>query len=403
MNFVKKIYCRAFQLCFKAAIPFLPYRDPIVVTSVEKIGSILKKEGFGNPLIVTDKTIRQTAACEKMIKAFERENMRYDIYDKTVSNPTIGNVEEARSIYMKDGHDSLVAFGGGSAIDCAKAVGARVAKSNKTVDKMEGILKIRKKIPFLISVPTTAGTGSEVTVTMVITDEKTRHKFPISDFCLIPSVAVLDPDTTASLPSSIAATCGMDALTHAVEAYIGRSTTKRTRRDALLAIKLIFENLEKVYNDPSDEDARSNMLYASYAAGRAFSTSYVGYCHAIAHSLGGKYNTPHGLANAVLLPYTLEFYGKSVYKKLWEIATNTKLCDKKCSYEDGARIVTEKIKKMNKNMGIGDKIGGICKEDISLLAKYADKEANPLYPVPKLADAKELEKLYYLVMEENHD
>lgn len=403
MNCIKKIYCRAYQACFKAAIPFLPYREPLVIGSVEKIASVLKKEGLRNPLIITDKTIRKTEAFEKMTNALEKENIGYKIYDKTVSNPTIGNVEEARSIYIEYGHDSLVAFGGGSAIDCAKAVGARIARKNLTVNKMEGILKILKKIPFLISVPTTAGTGSEVTVTMVITDENTKHKFPISDFCLIPSVAVLDPDTTISLPREIAATCGMDALTHAVEAYIGRSTTKKTRKDALLAIRLIFENLEKAYENPEDENARCNMLYASYAAGRAFSKSYVGYCHAVAHSLGGRYNTPHGLANAVLLPYTLEFYKDGAYKKLWEIAVESGLCDKCDTYEKGARAVVEKIRKMNENMGIGTKIKGICESDIPVLAKYADKEANPLYPVPVLADAKELEKLYYLVMEEKHD
>ncbi len=403
MNCIKKLYCRAFQFCFKIAIPVLPYRNPQIAETVERVALILREKGYKKPLVVTDKIIRETPAFKKMEKAFDRTNICYAIYDKTVANPTVKNVEEAREIYLTNNCDALIAFGGGSSIDCAKAVGARIARKNKPICKMEGILRILKKIPFLISVPTTAGTGSEVTVTMVITDEETRHKFPISDFCLIPSVAVHDPETIKTLPKNIVATTGMDALTHAVEAYIGNSTTKDTRHDALFALELIFENLYTVYEDIENKTARANMLYASFLAGRAFSKSYVGYCHAVAHSLGGKYNIPHGLANAVLLPYTLRAYGKSAHKKLWELAVKTKLCDENTSYEQGASIFIEKIEKMNESMGIPKKLKGINKEDIPHLAAYADKEANPLYPVPCLFDASELEKLYYSVMEEKHD
>ena len=403
MNCIKKIYCRAFQFCFKIAIPVLPYRNPEIMETVERVALVLREKGYKKPLIVTDKTIRETCAFKRMTESFDRVNILYTIYDKTVANPTVKNVEEAREIYLENNCDALIAFGGGSSMDCAKAVGARIARKNKPICKMEGILQILRKIPFLISVPTTAGTGSEVTVAMVITDEETKHKFPISDFCLIPSVAVLDPDTIRTLPKHIVATTGMDALTHAVEAYIGNSTTKGSRHDALFALELIFENLYTVYDDIENKTARMNMLYASFLAGRAFSKSYVGYCHAVAHSLGGKYNIPHGLANAVLLPYTLRSYGKSAHKKLWELAVKTKLCDKNTSYEQGASIFIEKIEKMNESMGIPKKLKGINKEDIPHLAAYADKEANPLYPVPCLFDAKELEKLYYSVMEEKYD
>ena len=234
-----------------------------------------------------------------------KEQINCELYDKTVANPTTENVEEAKEQYLQKKCQAIIAFGGGSSMDCAKAVGARIVKPKQSLAQMKGILKIHKKLPLLIAIPTTAGTGSETTLSAVITDSKTRHKYPINDFSLIPHYAVLDPEMTKTLPPTLTATTGMDALTHAIEAYIGRSTTKETRKDALEAIQLIFANIEQAYQNGQDSNARKNMLQAAYLAGNAFSRSYVGYVHAVAHSLGGKYNTPHGLANAVLLPCLL--------------------------------------------------------------------------------------------------
>lgn len=191
----------------------------------------------------------------------------------------------------------------------------------------------------------------------------------------------------------------MDALTHAVEAYIGNSTTPDTRKNALLAVKLIFENLDTAYQDGSNLDARRNMLKASFYAGCAFTKSYVGYVHAVAHSLGGEYNVPHGLANAILLPFVLESYGKCIHKKLHALAVEANIAFKEDSHEEAAQKFIDAIKDMKKRFGIGDTIKEIREEDIPKLAHYADKEANPLYPVPVLMDAKELEKFYHLLME----
>lgn len=284
-------------------------------------------------------------------------------------------------------------------MDCAKAVGARIAKPNQSLAKMKGILKVHKKLPLLIAIPTTAGTGSETTLAAVITDAETRHKYAINDFPLIPRYAVLDPKVTLSLPPHITATTGMDALTHAVEAYIGRSTTYATRKDSLMAVKLIFENLDTVYNDGSNIEARRNMLKASFYAGCAFTKSYVGYVHAIAHSLGGEYNVPHGLANAILLPFILESYGECIYKKLYELGVEAGIVEKDTPYEVAARKFIDAIKDMKKRFQISDTVSAIKEEDIPKLAHYADKEANPLYPVPKLMDANELEEFYHLLME----
>ena len=402
MNLAKKIFCRSFQIVLRLALPILPYRDPLVLEQVENIPACLKKMHIEKVLIVTDGFLHISGMLEPMKKALNHAGIEYIVYDEVTPNPTVLNVELARERYVQEHCQGLIGFGGGSAIDCAKAVGARIARPRLTIPKMKGILKIWLPIPYLIAVPTTAGTGSETTLATVITDHKTSHKIPISDFPLIPRVAVLDPEMTRSLPPHMTSTTGMDALTHAIEAYIGRSTTKQTRSAALEAARLISENLERAYKDGNDMTARKNMLHAAYLAGGAFSKSYVGYCHAVAHSLGGEYHIPHGLANAVLLPYVLESYGSTAYKKCKDIAIAMHLADIATPAQEATYRLIAEIRRLNAAMNIPEKLSGIRMEDISKLVRYADKEANPLYPVPRLMNASELEQLYNDVMEETH-
>ena len=398
MNTLRKIYCRAFQKAFHIAIPFLPYRKPKIAGSVRELPEIIMRHKCTHVLIITDGGIMTLGLTRRLEKALKEAGIPYTIYDKTVANPTTVNVREALELYHKEGCDAIIGFGGGSSMDCAKATAARIAKPHQSLAQMKGILKVHKKLPLLIAIPTTAGTGSETTLAAVITDAKTRHKYAINDFPLIPRYAVLDPKVTLSLPPFITATTGMDALTHAVEAYIGNSTTPGTRKNALDAVRLIFENLDTAYTDGQNIEARRNMLRASYFAGCAFTKSYVGYVHAVAHSLGGKYNVPHGLANAVILPMVLETYGDSITHKLRNLAVAAGLCDKNEDDKTASRMFIDAVKDMKKRFGIGDYIPEIQETDIPELAHYADKEANPLYPVPVLMDASELETLYYRLM-----
>ena len=320
MNTLRKIYCRAFQKAFHIAIPFLPYRKPKIAGSVKELPEIIMRHKCTHVLIITDGGIMKLGLTRRLEKALKEAGIPYTIYDKTVANPTTVNVREALELYHKEDCDAIIGFGGGSSMDCAKAVGACAVKPNQSLAQMKGILKVHKKLPLLMAVPTTAGTGSETTLAAVITDADTRYKYAINDFPLIPRYAVLDPKVTLSLPPFITATTGMDALTHAVEAYIGNSTTIDTRRDALKAVKLIFENIDIAYEHGDNIQARRNMLHASFYAGCAFTKSYVGYVHAVAHSLGGQYNVPHGLANAILLPLVLREYGSCIDKKLHRLS-----------------------------------------------------------------------------------
>ncbi|MCI9618262.1 MAG: iron-containing alcohol dehydrogenase [Eubacterium sp.] len=397
MNCLKKVYCRVFQICFRAALPLLPYTEPKILEGMDKIPKVLEKFNYNKVLIVTDKGITEVGLGKQLTDTLEKADISYEYYDNTVANPTVSNVEEAKDKYIEGGCQAIVALGGGSSMDCAKAAGARVAKPNQPVSKMKGILKIHKKIPLLLAIPTTAGTGSETTLAAVITDEETHHKYPINDFPLIPKYAVLDYKVTTSLPQHLTATTGMDALTHAVEAYIGRSTTRYTRKKAVRAVKLIGKNLKRAYDDGNDAKSRMNMLKASYCAGVAFTQSYVGYVHGVAHSLGGQYGVPHGLANAVILPYVLEMYGEACYKKLAKLAVKANIIEDKKNDEETAKAFIHWIKDMNQSMNIPDYIEGIEEKDIPKMAKHADKESNPLYPVPKLMNAKELEEVYYKV------
>lgn len=404
MNIIRRIYCRAFQLCFRAALPLLPYREPEILEDMESLGQVLTRKGKTSVLIVTDKGISGLGLLKGLTDALEKAGVSCAVYDGTVQNPTIDNVEQARAAYLKNHCSAIIAFGGGSSIDCAKAAGARIAKPRQPVRKMRGLLKIHRKLPTLVAIPTTAGTGSETTLAAVITDSATHHKYPINDFVLIPRYAVLDYRVTAGLPKQITATTGMDALTHAVEAYIGGSTTKLTRSMAEEAVCRIRSDLKKAYDDGNDAKARESMLRAAYCAGIAFTRSYVGYVHGVAHSLGGRYGIPHGLANAVILPYFLEEYGESCEKRLGKLARVCGIASKEADDHGASREFIQWVREMNRSMEIPDKIEGIQEADIRQMAAHADKESNPLYPVPRLMDADELAAMYHRIalQEEGH-
>ena len=252
MNILKKIYCRIFQFCFKVSIPLLPYYNPVILKKFDDIPAVLKEKKISRLLLVTDRGVRKIGLTQKLETLLSENGIEVTVFDGVVSNPTVENVEDAKDLYLTNNCQALIGFGGGSAIDCAKATGACIANPKRSIIDMAGILKVFKKIPLLFAIPTTAGTGTETTVATLITDSLTKRKYMISDFPLIPKYAVLDPETTRTLPKSITAYSGVDVLVHAVEAYIGNSTTPKTRHQALEATRLVFENLKNAYEDGND-------------------------------------------------------------------------------------------------------------------------------------------------------
>lgn len=399
MNIFYRGYCRVFQGAMKLAMPFLRIREPQKISGLDKLAEHVEKQGRKSVLIVTDDVLHNKLHLIDGLKEnLSGRGVKVTVYDKTVPNPTIDNIEEAYALYKENECEAIVAFGGGSPMDCAKGVGCRVANPNKLIPQMKGVLKVGHKnsFPDLYAVPTTSGTGSEATLAAIVSNSETKEKYPIEDPVIVPKYAVLDPNLTLGLPPHITSTTGMDALTHAVESYIGSENTELTNDRAVKAVKLIFTWLKVAYDDGKNVKARGYMQDASYMAGVAFTRAYVGNVHAMAHALGGFYHTPHGLANAVILPYILDFYGESAYTKLAELADCVGI--KGASVGDKARNFIQAIKDMNDYMKIPTTINGIQEEDIPTMAERAFKEANPLYPVPKIMSKQDFIDMYHKIM-----
>ena len=397
MGFLTNLYSRVFQAGMYIACNFLDFSEPEVISGENKLSiipNLLKTKKKANVLIVTDEGIWKIGLIKPLIDALENDHFSYSVYHGVNANPTVDNVEEGLKLYLDNKCDCLVAVGGGSAMDCCKTIAARAVKPKQPVNKMKGLLKIGKKPAFMVAVPTTAVTGSETTVAAVIVDKTKGDKYAINDPKLIPPDAILDPTLLVGLPKHITTTTGMDALTHAIEAFIGHANTKKTYKYGIEATQLIFKYLEKSAEEPTNLEYREKMQIASYKAGVAFTRAYVGTVHALAHSLGGKYNVPHGLANAVILPKVLKAFGKKAVKKLAILADSVGIGENN-SPSIKAKLFIEEIENMNKRMGITNTFGNLIKdEDLDFLVNHAYKEGVPLYPTPRILSKSELRDIY---------
>ena len=384
--------CRTFQGILKIGMYFLPWKTPKVLrgeNSSSDLPLLIKDLGFKKILIVTGPNVKKRGLLDNMLKSMDNAAIDYIIYDGSKPNPTDKNVEAGVKILKENCCDAIIAFGGGSPMDCAKGIAALSVKPGKTIRHLQGLFKVHKKTPPIFAVPTTAGTGSETTIAAVITEESTHHKASINDLCLMPKAAVLDPVLTKGLPPDVTAATGFDALCHAVECYTNSTyNSSLENKFAEDAVKLIHDNLYKAYCNGSDMEARANMQEAAFMAGRAFTRGCVGYVHAIGHTASGLYGVPHGLAMAVILPHVLRRFGFSVDKKL---STLTQICgitvnkDERPSEAFIRWIEEEKVR-----MNIPSHLDMIEDKDIPQIIEWALKEANPIYPVPKIWGEKEL-------------
>ncbi len=374
---------------------FFTFREAVPVTGRgcrREIPGVLKKLGVKKVLVVTGRHVGKSIAPE-IIENIRLSGLEAVHYSEVTANPTTTTVYEIKDMYMKEGCDGFLALGGGSPIDAAKAAACLCARPRATLNDLAGLLKIMKNIPPFVAVPTTSGTGSETTMAAVVTDAETHHKYAIMDPHIIPDYAVMDPELVVGLPQKTTSATGMDALCHAVESYVSvMNKPEKSRRYAEEATVLIFRYLERAYNDGSDMEAREKLMEAAYKAGWSFGRTGVGNVHAIAHTLGGLYNTAHGLANAVILPIVLEDYGKTVYKPLARLA---ELAGIKTdgSDEEKAKAFIAEIYAMNKRMDMPEGFAFIEEKDIPQMCAYACSEANPTYPVPVIYDKPHFEKL----------
>jgi len=391
---LKKCYYRLSQFILKLATYVLDWTEPAVYRgagSVKKLSAVIKKNNIQSVLIVTDEMIVKLGLMNSLLEGLGENGIRYTVFDGVQANPSIENIEEARQLYLDNRCGAFLAFGGGSPMDCAKVAAARISNPRKSVRKMRGILHVTHRPPPVIAVPTTAGTGSETTIAAVVKDMATHEKYAIMDAKLRPRYAVLDPELTVGLPPNITAATGMDALIHAIEAYIGRGNTKYTTQCSLKAVRLVYQYLERAYQNGGDIEAREQMLIASNHAGNAFTRAYVGYIHAIAHNFGGIYNTPHGLANAIVLPYVLEYYGDVVHKQLAELADAAGVGAAGGTDAEKAAAFIESLKQLKARLNLPEHFEQLEEKDIPLIVKRTLHEANPLYPVPKFMNKADCE------------
>lgn len=395
MHKLETAYCRVFQAVLKVGNYFLGYRMPEYMEGAGKIrelGGFLNEKDINDVLVVTGSGMLRRGTVQPLLDGFDEAGIRYTLQCFDHSDPTSDDVEQGFKAYRENGCKALVALGGGSRIDCAKGIAAKAVHPRKKVSQLQGLLKVHKRIPPFVAIPTTAGAGSETTVAAVITDSATHRKAAINDPALIPMYAVLDPTLTVGLPPFTTATTGMDALSHAVEAYTNHTYNTKLENDlAKQAVKLIHDNILIAFEDGENLEARQNMQRAAFYAGRAFTRGCVGYVHAVGHTLGGLYGVAHGLAMSVILPHVMRQFGAPARMRLAELAD---VCGIPGSTQaEKAEGFIRWIEQTNAKMGLPDSFDMIQDGDIDQMITWARKEANPLYPVPVVWSREDFKKL----------
>jgi alcohol dehydrogenase class IV len=379
---------------------FIPIPQPTLLVgpgSSGRLGQSIAGMGHSKILIVTDSIISKLGLLNDLTNALTAGGADFVVFDEITPDAPIPLIEKGIDFYRANGCDAIVAFGGGSSMDASKAIAVAVA-NNKPLRQLAGYFKGLRAPVKIYAVPTTAGTGSEVTVAAVISDPEKHRKLVIVDPRMVPKMAALDPSLMTGLPPHITAATGIDALTHAIEAFVGNWTTPYSDGMALSAVGLIFENLRTCYTDGKNLAAREKMALASTYAGFAFTRANVGYVHAIAHQFGGLYHTPHGLANAIMLPLVLKFSAPAITERLALLAVRAKVGSEDEDKDVLAQKFLDAVDQLNADLGIPTTLAALKESDIPALAKAACWEAHTGYPVPRYMSQEECEDLIRLAL-----
>lgn len=396
MWLLKKFFIRSLSKLIGFILGRMDLSKPELLSgpgSLLKLPAIIQSKGVRRVLLVSDKGITSIGLIDPLLEALDKAGIDCTVFDDVQPNPTIANIESGVEVYLANQCEGIIAFGGGSPMDCAKVINARIGNPKKTVIQMRGGMKIAGPLSPLFAVPTTAGTGSECSLGAMVSDPESHEKFGVASPYIIPPYAVLDAELMIGLPPHITSSTGMDALTHAVESFIGNWASGYTNLHAEHAVEIILRDLEATYRDGTDVVRRQNLAMASHYAGLAFTRAMVGYVHAISHNLGGLYSVPHGLANAVILPYILDFCRRDCEAQLAKLAVIGGIGRDNEPTETLSMRFIEKVREMNQNMDIPTGIGQLQASDIPNLAKRALAEAHPQYPVPRLMKQSQCEAI----------
>ncbi|MDX1496796.1 MAG: iron-containing alcohol dehydrogenase [Salinisphaeraceae bacterium] len=386
---LEKAFYRIWIFLLKIGTILLPFRNPELFEgpgSSKELCANLAKEGIDKVMIVTDEGLVKVGIVQGIQDALDANGVKYVLFDGVIPDPTIELIERGLQVLKDNDCKAILAIGGGSSIDAAKAIAARAKNPRKELVKMAGLFRVTWGMLPLYAIPTTAGTGSEVTIASVVSDPDNQRKFAIMDFRLMPHKAALDGELMTGLPAHITSATGMDALTHAVEAYISNNAYWKTNKLAIEATQLIMEYLPRAVANGSDLEARQKMAEASHKAGAAFTEAGVGYVHAIAHNFGAYYHIPHGLANAMVMPYVLDYSKPKCAKRLASLAEHCGMKTGNESDEELADKFIARIREMNDSFGIPRKVDKLQPGDIPAIADAAIKEARFTYAVPRYMD-----------------
>lgn len=385
LHALEVLFLRIYMAIFKVVTALLPFKWPRVF---EGSGSSLElvrhmaAQGHTSVLIVSDAVLVKLGVLDQMKTELELLQLKYAIFDGVEPNPTIAQIEAGYKVLAQHDCDAILAVGGGSPIDAAKLIGAR-AKNQKPIMKMTGLFRVWHGMLPLYAVPTTAGTGSEVTIAAVVSDPVNRRKAAAMDLKLMPTAAALDGALMTGLPPHITAATGMDALTHAVESFVSRNAMKKTDEKAIEATQLVMKYLETAVTDGKNIEARQKMARASHLAGMAFTQAGVGYVHGIAHKFGALYHTPHGLANAIVMPHVLDYSLPNCADRLAILARACGIGEKGADDIHLARAFIARIREMNTKFGIPAQLAALKAADIPVVARSAIAEARFTYAVPR--------------------
>jgi len=399
--FVIKVGLYKFLMAvLKLAAKLIPQNPPLIFSgenSSLQLAQFIAEQGYSRVLIVTDQVLNELGIPAPICRVLKAHDIEFEIFDQVTPDPSEHIVERGVALGKGKQCDAVLGIGGGSSLDAAKMI-AVLMNNNKSVKQLAGMLKIRRTAKPLYLLPTTSGTGSEVTMAAVITDTESSTKSLIISPRMIAVATALDPVVMQGMPPKITADTGFDALTHAVEAYLSLHANEYTNRYALTAVKLIFRHLLTAYQQGDNLEARHALAQASCYAGLAFTKAGLGYVHAISHQLGAKYHLPHGMTNAVVLPHVLVFSRDKSKARLAQLAIEIGISADNRSQAELAAQFIERVKALQKQLNIVPSLAEIQTGDIEGLASAALKEAHYLYPVPKYMNHQECQQLIRQLM-----
>lgn len=384
---------------YGVAARFMPNPRPMVFAgsgSSVRLCQLIRGYGVDRVLLVTDAALVKFDLHRQIVEHLQRLGVEVRVFDQVEPNPTEQQMNAGIAIAKAFEANAVLAVGGGSPMDAAKIIAAGVT-NDMPIARMEGAFKLKKRPLPLFAVPTTAGTGSEVTIAAVVANTEQRRKYTVADTKMVPYATALDPDLMLGLPPHVTAATGMNVLTHAVEAFICTRANESVRINARVAIGLVFKHLRTAYRSGSNVDAREAMAIASYHAGMAISDVAVGYVHAIAHQLGGLYHVPHGLANAVILPHILQFSKDKVITQLAELALLIGAGEETESSIVLAQRFIDEVRLLSRDLDIPGALPVIESKDVRLIVQRAMTEAFTFFAVPKYMNAEEGARLVYQI------